>query len=164
MSYPGDQSTPGSDPHLPPLLSFLFWKGIFCSAIRVLIYRAKIQTMIQANHRSSSRRATFVRAGLCLFVVLILLYNPFFAIYGSTVAPQVRHPFSYRGTVASSELRCCTISANKLSMEAPVELAVEIILTTRVVQSFSPVFENEPLALSQQIFSAGFFFRPPPAL
>lgn len=119
--------------------------------------------MIPANQRSSSHRATFVRAGLCLFVVLILLYNPFFAIYGSTAAPQVRHPLSYRGTVASSELRCCTISANKLSVEAPVELAVALFLTTYVVQSFSPVVEDEHLGLSQQISSAGFFFRPPPA-
>src|ERR1700730_15354264 len=60
--------------------------------------------------RTESRGARS-RTAVCLVLIALLLYNPFFTILSISRDLSVQHPLSYRATVAGSELRRCTIDA-----------------------------------------------------
>jgi hypothetical protein len=101
---------------------------------------------------------------MCLLLAVLFLYNPFFTIDGASNIPNVRHPLSYRATVASSELRRGTIN--------PVKSLIPTlkVLVTRERMQAATVY---PVALARphdffrsvpQVICSSLWFRPPPAL
>lgn len=96
-------------------------------------------------------------------LVLLFLYNPFFTIYGSSAKVTVKQPLSYRGTVASSELRRSVIPQAQPRVDVPRERILEII-EVQNSDSESADTEFAPKISSQSVFLEGLWFRPPPAL
>lgn len=104
------------------------------------------------------------RVGVCLVLAGLLLYNPFLTIYGDSQILNIQHPLSYRATVASSELRRCTVEPPKAlipALEAAVAFGrMQLAATKEVVLAV-------PRALSRSIPAVVFYslwFRPPPIL
>jgi hypothetical protein len=104
---------------------------------------------------------------LCLLLAVLFLYNPFFTVQNVSDVPHVRHPHSYRATVASSELRRCTINpVQPLIPAARVLVAAQFIDAPVVVTP--PIFTSVPqpdfVAPPQQVVLEDICFRPPPAV
>jgi hypothetical protein len=115
-----------------------------------------------ADHRIQNPRF-FFQAGLCLLLVALCLYNPFFTISGASQISNVQHHADYRATVAGSELRRCVFET---SPDLTFSLQVSLFA---VVYDFGRVgAESFPLAVSigsvQQQNRESLWFRPPPAV
>jgi hypothetical protein len=129
-----------------------------------LIYRC-ISVPMRANQLVCSKAAsTRWRAGLCLLLAALLFYNPFLTILSASDIIHVRHPFSYRATVASSELGRCTLDSVLPLVPAlavqPVDSLTQVVPIQRGEHAPSRVFFRSVAQLS----SNGLWFRPPPAL
>jgi len=103
-----------------------------------------------------------LRTAVCLVLVALLLYNPFFTILGSSRDVSVQHPLSYRATVAGTELqRGIVETGNPLS----VVLDAAILLVSSL---FPPapklvfVQRSEPAGAMSQARCDSIWFRPPP--
>jgi hypothetical protein len=120
--------------------------------------------MPQIGQFGSPRKLSRLRAGLCLLLAVLFLYNPFLTIYGSPARLSVRHPLSMRGTLASSELRNSLVKEIKIKVETPqdADLSVFEFSIAPEIGSFIP--EEESLVPKQEILSASLWFRPPPVL
>ena len=103
------------------------------------------------------------RAAVCLVLVALLLYNPFFTILGSSLDLSVRHPLSYRATLAGTELQ-------RGMLEAANPLIPELDAAILPLASF--FFPSHEVALVQPSDTAGLmsqaicdtiWFRPPPS-
>ena len=101
------------------------------------------------------------KAIFSLVLIVFLLYNPFFTILSSSLELSVKHPLSYRATVASSELRRCTVETEKPLIPALVTVflfagGLERSNEAALIQpdEFVPAF----MAASDDIW-----FRPPPS-
>jgi hypothetical protein len=122
------------------------------------------------NVRAASPSRTRVsQAAVCLLLGLLFLYNPFFTVHEVPGNIQVCHPPSYRATVASSELRRCTLdSAEPLipAIGALTILPLEVIPPASVVPTFVSAAqpEDDVSPFPQEIVVAGLCFRPPPVL
>ena len=114
------------------------------------------------EHTAACKRSSPRTAGLCVFLVVLFLYNPFFTIYGSSPVTTVQHPASFRGTVASAELRRSRLTEALPKIYAPEEAALETIaaFTLTVVRIGVP--SQEFLDFRPQTFSESSWFRPPP--
>jgi hypothetical protein len=100
-----------------------------------------------------------------LLLGIFFLFNPFIAI-GMSCGPLavVHHPASYRATVASSELGCATLQAQKEYL-APLKILVAVqraVLPQR--EESQPKPADQPVRASTQDFVASLWFRPPPVL
>jgi hypothetical protein len=107
---------------------------------------------------SEARRRTAV----CLVLIALLLYNPFFTILGISHDLSVRHTQSYRATLAGSELRRCTFEdAQPLipALDAAIIYATSL-LTPPAVEGVQPTDTPTPLA---QVLCDSIWFRPPPS-
>jgi hypothetical protein len=105
------------------------------------------------------------RSALCLLLAVLFFYNPFFTIYGTSGFSNVNHPVSYRGTVASSELRRCTVNPVKSLIPA----ALKVFVASALAQALTvyPVLPTLPHDLSRsipQVICNSIWFRPPPSL
>jgi hypothetical protein len=106
--------------------------------------------------------------GVCLLLGVLFLYNPFFTVHDVSGDLQVRHPLSYRATVASSELRRCTIDPAK-PLVPPIEiLALAFGMAdppTTAIPDFSrrQQLSDDFATVTQQVVLEGLWFRPPPA-
>ena len=105
--------------------------------------------------------------GISLLLAMACLYNPFFTIYSDCDVPHVHHPLSYRGTVAASELRRCTI--DPATPQVPTiealstwERTLHVAVTADVAFVVHP--ERQIVPAVQQVFLDSLWFRPPPAL
>jgi hypothetical protein len=106
---------------------------------------------------SEARRRTAV----CLVLIALLLYNPFFTILGISHDLSVRHTLSYRATLAGSELRRCTFEAAQPlipALDAAVIYAASLL--TPSVEGVQPTDTPTPLA---QVLCDSIWFRPPPS-
>jgi hypothetical protein len=104
---------------------------------------------------------TFGQLALCLLLIALLLYNPFFTILSISQDLSVQHPLSYRATVAGSELRRCTLEAAKPLLPA-LSVAVSLaamLFTPREVALVQP--SDTVLPISQAACD-NIWFRPPP--
>jgi hypothetical protein len=99
---------------------------------------------------------------LCLVLIALFLYNPFLAIYGSSPVTNLQHPASFRGTVASSELRRSRLTEALPKIYAPEEAAVETIAPSTLAVVRIGVPPEEFLDFQLQAFSENLWFRPPP--
>jgi hypothetical protein len=120
--------------------------------------------MIRIGQCGSRRSVSRWGAGLCLFLAVLFLYNPFFTIYGSPSGLNVRHPLSIRGTVASSELRRSLIQEEKLEIDSPQEAVVDELefSVASAIGTFIP--QEKLLDPKREVLSASLWFRPPPVL
>jgi hypothetical protein len=100
-----------------------------------------------------------------LLLGIFFLYNPFIALgmSGGRLA-VVHHPVSYRATLASSELGCATLQAQKEYL-APLKILVaeQRAVLRQPDESRSKPAEQPVRAITQE-FVASLWFRPPPVL
>jgi hypothetical protein len=118
--------------------------------------------MRQSGQTERVNRRFAWRAGICVFLAVLFFYNPFFTIYGSPAGLHVRHPLSFRGTVASSELRRSIIRQAVPKLAAPTEAVLEVVPLPDgflVEPKSSP---KEPLMAEKETASEDLWFRPPP--
>jgi hypothetical protein len=120
--------------------------------------------MPQIRQFGSRRKVSPWRAGLCLLLAVLFLYNPFFTIYGSPSGLNVRHPLSMRGTLASSELRRSLVKEVKPKVETPQEADLGVVELSIASEIGTLIHEEESLVPKQEILSASLWFRPPPAV
>ena len=116
-----------------------------------------------AEHAAARKQRSHWTAGLCLFLIALFLYNPFFTIHGSSPVLKVQHPASFRTTVASSELRRSRVT----EAQPKIYALEEAVLEERVAHSAlaivgSGVPQQEPLDFQPHTFSKSLWFRPPP--
>jgi hypothetical protein len=119
--------------------------------------------MLANGHPKLRRRIPPWRAGVCLVLAVLFLYNPFFTIYSSSGGPVVRHPLSYRGTVASSELRRSVLRQAQPTIHPPEEAIPEAAAPPEAATRDSAVPE-ETLHSTQEAVLESLWFRPPPLL
>jgi hypothetical protein len=103
------------------------------------------------------------RAPICLLLVALLLYNPFFTIFSISQDLSVQHPLSYRATVAGPELRRCTIdAADSLipQLSAVIFCAAILFTPTHQVALVQP---SGTAGLLSQASCNSIWFRPPPS-
>jgi hypothetical protein len=120
--------------------------------------------MPQIGQFGSPRKLSCLRAGLCLFLAVLFLYNPFLTIYGSPARLSVRHPLSMRGTLASSELRHSLVKEVKPRVEPPQEADLGHFEFPVAYEICAFIPQEESLAPAQETFSSSLWFRPPPVL
>jgi hypothetical protein len=120
--------------------------------------------MLQSGQFGSRRKVSPWSAGLCLFLAVLFLYNPFFTIYGSPSGLSFRHPLSIRSTLASSELRRSLVKEVKPKVEAPQEPDLGQLEFSIASKIGALVPEEESLVPKQEILSTSLWFRPPPVL
>ena len=98
-----------------------------------------------------------------VLLIALLLYNPFFTILSSSRDLSVRHPLSYRATLAGSELRRCTMDA----MQPLIPDLADAIVHAATLLSPSPeitlVQSSDTAGLLSQALCDSIWFRPPPA-
>jgi hypothetical protein len=100
---------------------------------------------------------------LCLVLATLFLYNPFFAVHGSSQSLKVEHRLSYRATVASSELDCGTVDQAKRQIQQPQAGLPRDIHVANATPLVVPDLPSEPLGarLFPELF-ANVWSRPPP--
>ncbi|HET9994892.1 MAG TPA: hypothetical protein VFQ18_05755 [Candidatus Acidoferrum sp.] len=120
--------------------------------------------MRQSAQPGAAIRNSSWHAGLCLFLAILFLYNPFFTVYGSPAGLNVRHPLSLRGTVASSELRRGIIKQTAPKIDAPTEAALEVVPLPKVFPLDAASTQEEPLIPEKETALEDLWCRPPPVL
>jgi hypothetical protein len=100
-----------------------------------------------------------------VLLAILLLYNPFFTILSSSRDFSVRHPLSYRATLAGSELRRCMMDEGRQTLIPDLDAA---IVHTATLLSPSPeialVLPNDTAGLLSQVLCDSIWFRPPPVI
>jgi hypothetical protein len=103
------------------------------------------------------------RTAVCLLLMALLLYNPFFTVLSISRELSVQHPLSYRATTAGSELRRCTFEARKPllpELSAAISLASTLFTPSHEVALVEPSYTAGPLS---QALCDSIWFRPPPS-
>jgi len=101
---------------------------------------------------------------ICLLLVALFLYNPFLTIYGTSSIVNIQHPLSYRATIASSELRRCTVGPAK-PLVPGLQAAVAFELTKAAArEEAAPVLPRDLFRAIPQVICNSLWFRPPPVL
>ncbi|HEX4545355.1 MAG TPA: hypothetical protein VH110_03260 [Candidatus Acidoferrum sp.] len=118
--------------------------------------------MRQTGQPDGPNTNCFWRAGICLFLAVLFSYNPFFTIYGSPAGLHVRHPLSFRGTVASSELRRSITKQAVPKIDAPTEAVLEVPPRPEAFLVEAKSSKKAPLISQQETASEDLWFRPPP--
>lgn len=118
--------------------------------------------MSQSSQCDAARRNSSWRAGVCLFLAVLFFYNPFFTIYGSPAGLHVRHPLSFRGTLASSELRRSILKQAVPKIDAPTEAALEVVRLPDAFLVGAESSQEEPPISEKETASEDLWFRPPP--
>jgi hypothetical protein len=118
--------------------------------------------MDMIEHPGSQRRFIPWHVCLCFLLATLFLHNPFFTIYGSSPILKVQHPLSYRGTVASSELRRSRVTEVQPKVFAPEEAVLEAVAPAAPSAVVTGVSQHEPLDFQPLTLSESLWFRPPP--
>jgi hypothetical protein len=116
------------------------------------------------QHPQTRRRILPWCAGVCLVLAVLFLYNPFFTIYGSSGVSAVRHPVSFRGTVASSELRRSVLKPVQPKVDALDKASLDAVTPPDASCPSSVAFPDEPSRSTQEAVLESLWFRPPPLL
>ena len=117
--------------------------------------------VLRANFDAQQRLSPW-QLHVCFMLAAFFLHNPFFTIYGSSPVLKVQHPLSYRGTVASSELRRSRVEEVQPRIFAPEEAVPEAVALFATLAGAIGVPRNEPLNFQPQTLSESLWFRPPP--
>ena len=119
---------------------------------------------LSAIARLQANRGTLPwRKAACLLLAVFFLYNPFVTIsMASGPFEVVRHPVSYRSTIASSELGCGTVQHNKLGVASlKVLVAIEKV-HLQEKDDIRPMPTDDAVRAVTQEFATSLWFRPPP--
>jgi hypothetical protein len=104
------------------------------------------------------------RAPICLLLIALLLYNPFFTVLSISQNLSIQHPLSYRATVAGSELRRCTIDVtDPLIPELSAIILHAAILFTPSHEIVLAQPSETAAGLLSQASCDSIWFRPPPS-
>ena len=119
--------------------------------------------MTQDSEMLMGSREARGRAAVCLLLMALLLYNPFFTVLNISQAFSVQHSLSYRATTAASELRRCTFETGKPllpELTAATSLAATLFTPSHEVALVEPSDGAGPVS---QAFCDSIWFRPPPS-
>ncbi len=136
--------------------------GIRLTPTQRLIYGCSVSAMTR-NSESRVGTGGAKRAAVCLVLIALLLYNPFFTILSISRDLSVAHALSYRATVAGSELRRCTIEpSDPLIPELTAALlhAAVLLAPTHEVAFVQP---SDSAGLLSRVSCDSIWFRPPPS-
>ena len=137
--------------------------GIRLTAARRLNYGGSVGAMTQDSEMLIGSREVRGRTAVCLLLMALLLYNPFFTVLSISQAFSVQHPLSYRATTAGSELRRCTFEAGKPllpELSAATSLAAILFAPSHEVALIEPGATAGPVS---QALCDSVWFRPPPS-
>ena len=129
-------------------------------ALGSMILMSMMTRYSESPIEASGRRK---RAAVCLVLVALLLYNPFFTILSVSQDLSVAHPLSYRATVAGSELRRCMIDPTHALIP---ELTAAILHAAALLTPSLKVDFVQPSATAGLVSQAScdsIWFRPPPS-
>jgi hypothetical protein len=104
-----------------------------------------------------------LRAAVCLVLVALFLYNPFFTVLGSSRDLNVQHPLSYRATLAGTELQRCTLEAASPQipeLDAAILHVASLCSPSHKVAFVEPSDTATPASLAS---CDSIWFRPPPS-
>jgi hypothetical protein len=138
-------------------------RGIRLTEAQRLNYGGTMRAMRRHSETRIESRETRGRAAVCLVLISLLLYNPFFTVLSISQDLSVQHPLSYRATVAGSELRRCTFEAGKLllpALSAAIFLVSALFAPSHKVDLIQPIDRVGPV--SQELCDS-IWFRPPPS-
>lgn len=130
---------------------------------RRLNYGGSVSAMIPVSGLPIEASGARKRAAVCLVLIALLLYNPFFTILSSSQDLSVKHPLSYRATVAGSELRRCTMEPGDPlvpELTAAILHAAILLAPTYQVAFVQP---SDTAGLLSQASCDNIWFRPPPS-
>ena len=103
------------------------------------------------------------RIAVCLALIALLLYNPFFTILSTSHDLSIQHPLSYRATLAGSELRRCTCKAAQPlipALDAVIVFAAALLTPSDEGALVQP---SDTLVPVVQALGESIWFRPPPS-
>jgi len=103
------------------------------------------------------------RAGVCLALIALFLYNPFFTILSSSHEVSVRHALSYRATVASSELRRCALEPAKPLLPELTAAIFCVAILLMASDDVGAVQGRDAVAAVSLVPCDSVWFRPPPS-
>lgn len=118
--------------------------------------------MPQTENPGSQRRFSLWWVCVCFLLAILLLHNPFFTVYNSSLVLHMQHPLSYRGTVASSELRRSRVTDVQPNVYAPEQAVLECAGPSAGSAVPNEVRTQEPVVFQLQMISESLWFRPPP--
>jgi hypothetical protein len=119
--------------------------------------------MIRGLHGERQNSGERWRAGVCLALLALLLYNPFLTILSSPQDVSVRHPLSYRATLASSELRRCTLEPATPLLPELVAVLFCAAIFLRAGDEIIAVQARDAMAPVSLTTCDSVWFRPPPS-
>jgi hypothetical protein len=134
------------------------------TARRRLIYGGRCVRIRQKLHLRLQVCSGPCRVALCLTLVALFLYNPFLTIYGASPVVNIQHPLSYRATIASSELRRCTVEPAKPLVPALQAAAAFELTQSAATDEAPPVLPRDLFRAVPQVICGSLWFRPPPIL
>ena len=137
--------------------------GIRLTLALRLNYGGSVGAMTRDSEMLIGSREARGRTVVCLLLMALLLYNPFFTVLSISQEFSVQHPLSYRATMASSELRRCTFEAGKPllpELSAAISLASTLLTLSHEVALIEP--SDTAGAISQALCDS-IWFRPPPS-
>lgn len=102
------------------------------------------------------------RAAVCLLLAVLFLYNPFFTILSTSGVLHVQQPYSFRATVAASELRRCVAAEDKLEMPVLEVAALSVLASPQELDKVFANLNDEPAIDPVQAVRGSIWFRPPP--
>ena len=103
-------------------------------------------------------------SGLCMFLALLLLYNPFIAIYCSHSQTSLHTPQRNRASVGSSELQHFTPVQQEQTQQSDVNVEAGREQVSAPAESFADRSFAREEELSQPDLVASVWSRPPPSL
>jgi len=120
--------------------------------------------MFRSLQRGDPQAATKNHAWICLLLPLLLLCNPFLTTSDSSGALSLRHPPSYRATVASSGLQKFKGQESRETIAiAERDLAAGFALLQPQLQPSADNGDTEGPRPADRFLSGNLWFRPPPA-
>jgi hypothetical protein len=119
---------------------------------------------LSAIARLQANRGTLSwRRAVCLLLAVFFLYNPFVTIsMASGPSEVVRHPVSYRSTIASSELGCGTVQHTRLHVVSLTVLVTPVKIPLQDKDDIRPKPMDDTVPAVTQAFATSLWFRPPP--
>jgi hypothetical protein len=137
--------------------------GIRLTGPRRLNYGGSVGAMTRDSEMLIGSTEARGRTVVCLLLMALLLYNPFFTVLSISWEFSVQHSLSYRATIAGSELRCCTFEAEKPllpELTAAISLASALVTLSHEVALIEP---SDTAGAVSQALCDSIWFRPPPS-
>ena len=100
---------------------------------------------------------------VCFALIVLLVHNPYLIAAAKAGGLNVSHHPSYRATVAASELQHFSPPNDRISFAVEVAGVFQDFAPLRIDARHPLVYAPQVLSPPPQFWSAGLWFRPPPA-